>query len=175
MKDSMTNAENKIKSSADIRWIFCSERLPDENDKEYLCLIKFDCNLWCNIFKYYNGWNCSANYKGSEIHDVIAWTELPKYPKRIEEESVSLIKRVINIMKDSISRCELFNKLAVLKAPPEANHYSAEVYGVITNMESVEPYLLDDGTLCITTDDFKKVKRVLVQDNHHNGCLFYSD
>lgn len=38
-----------------------------------------------------------------------------------------------------ISRAELFNKLSTLKAPPEANEYKAEVYGVIQNLPSAEP------------------------------------
>lgn len=37
-------------------------------------------------------------------------------------------------MKDSISRCELFNRLAVIAAPPEANKFKAEIYSVIQNM-----------------------------------------
>ena len=36
--------------------------------------------------------------------------------------------------EDMISRCELFNKLAVIPAPPEANEYKAEVYKVINGM-----------------------------------------
>ena len=38
------------------------------------------------------------------------------------------------IPEDMISRCELFNKLAVIPAPPEANEYKAEVYKVINGM-----------------------------------------
>lgn len=40
-------------------------------------------------------------------------------------------------MTDSISRCELFNKLATIPAPPEANDFKAEVYKVIQQMETV--------------------------------------
>ena len=36
--------------------------------------------------------------------------------------------------EDMISRCELFNRLAVIPAPPEANEYKAEVYKVINEM-----------------------------------------
>ena len=36
--------------------------------------------------------------------------------------------------EDMISRCELFNKLAVIPAPPEANEYKTEVYKVINGM-----------------------------------------
>lgn len=32
-----------------------------------------------------------------------------------------------------------------------------------------------DGTLSITVDDATKIDRVLVQDNKHNGGLFYAD
>jgi hypothetical protein len=40
-------------------------------------------------------------------------------------------------MTDSISRCELFNKLATIPAPPEANAFKAELYKVIQQMETV--------------------------------------
>lgn len=39
-------------------------------------------------------------------------------------------------MSDSISRCELFNRLATIPAPPEANEFKAEVYKVIQEMET---------------------------------------
>lgn len=41
-------------------------------------------------------------------------------------------------MGDLISRCELFNKLAVLNAPPEANDYKTEVYKIIQGMNTKE-------------------------------------
>ncbi len=41
-------------------------------------------------------------------------------------------------MSDLISRIELFNKLAVIHAPAEANEYKAEVYSMIQEMESKE-------------------------------------
>lgn len=37
---------------------------------------------------------------------------------------------------DLISKAELFNKLAVIKAPPEANEYKGEVYSVIQAMKT---------------------------------------
>ena len=33
----------------------------------------------------------------------------------------------------------------------------------------------EDGTLTVTVDDATKIGRVLVQDNKHNGGLFYAD
>ena len=36
-----------------------------------------------------------------------------------------------------ISRAELFNQLAEIKSPPEANEYKAEVYALIQNMEVI--------------------------------------
>ena len=36
---------------------------------------------------------------------------------------------------DLISRTKLFNKLATVQAPPEANEYKAEVYKIIQSME----------------------------------------
>lgn len=38
--------------------------------------------------------------------------------------------------KDAISRCELFNRLATLPAPAEANKFKAEVYKIIQEMET---------------------------------------
>lgn len=39
---------------------------------------------------------------------------------------------------DLISRCELFNRLATIPAPPEANDLKAEIYKVIQSMETVD-------------------------------------
>lgn len=39
---------------------------------------------------------------------------------------------------DLISKAELFNKLAVIKAPPEANEYKGEVYSIIQAMETAD-------------------------------------
>ena len=41
-------------------------------------------------------------------------------------------------MNDLISRAELFNKLATIHAPMEANEYKAQVYAVIQEMEALE-------------------------------------
>ena len=38
---------------------------------------------------------------------------------------------------DQISRSRLFNKLATVQAPPEANEYKAEVYKVIQGMKAI--------------------------------------
>ena len=38
-------------------------------------------------------------------------------------------------MSDLISRCELFNRLATIPAPPEANDLKAEIYKVIQSMD----------------------------------------
>ena len=38
------------------------------------------------------------------------------------------------ILADAISRCELFNELATIPAPPEVHEYRAEVYRIIQNM-----------------------------------------
>lgn len=44
-------------------------------------------------------------------------------------------------MTDAISRCELFNKLATIPAPPEANDFKAEVYKIIQQMETSEKWI----------------------------------
>ena len=41
-------------------------------------------------------------------------------------------------MSDLISRCELFNRLATIPAPPEGNELKAEIYKVIQSMETVD-------------------------------------
>lgn len=43
-------------------------------------------------------------------------------------------------MNDLISRCELFNKLATIPAPPEANDFKAQVYMIIQSMETSEKW-----------------------------------
>lgn len=40
-------------------------------------------------------------------------------------------------MNDLISRCKLFDQLAVIPAPPEANEYKAEVYKAINGADPV--------------------------------------
>ena len=42
---------------------------------------------------------------------------------------------------DSISRCELFNRLATIPAPPEANDFKAQVYMIIQSMETSEKWI----------------------------------
>lgn len=41
-------------------------------------------------------------------------------------------------MRDLIHKAELFNELAKVKAPPEANDYKAEVYKVIQELPAEE-------------------------------------
>ena len=41
--------------------------------------------------------------------------------------------------------------------------------------EIIPLHMSANGTLTITVDDATKVSRVLVQDNKHNGGLFYAD
>lgn len=40
------------------------------------------------------------------------------------------------VRSDLISRCELFDRLATIPAPPEANDFKAEIYKVIQSMEA---------------------------------------
>jgi hypothetical protein len=47
----------------------------------------------------------------------------------------------VKAMSDVISRCELFNKLATIPAPPEANDFKAEVYKVIQQMETTDKWI----------------------------------
>lgn len=54
--------------------------------------------------------------------------------------------------KDAISRCELFNRLATIPAPPEANELKAEVYKIIQEMETEDrpqgKWIFDPEILC---------------------------
>lgn len=58
---------------------------------------------------------------------------------------------------DLISKAELFNKLAVIKAPPEANEYKGEVYSAIQAMETA-----DDGWIPIEEREPDTADHVLV-------------
>ncbi len=40
------------------------------------------------------------------------------------------------VRSDLISRCELFNRLATIPAPPEDNDFKSEIYKVIQSMEA---------------------------------------
>ena len=40
------------------------------------------------------------------------------------------------VRSDLISKCELFNRLATIPAPAEANDFKAEIYKVIQSMEA---------------------------------------
>ena len=51
-------------------------------------------------------------------------------------------------MSDLISRCELFNRLATIPAPPEANDLKAEIYKAIQSMETVDAVYFCNGTKC---------------------------
>lgn len=77
------------------------------------------------------------------------------YPKSASEETKEAIDMAIEALQreeaeakgychrikprtDLISRTKLFNKLATVQAPPEANEYKAEVYKIIQSMETEE-------------------------------------
>ena len=49
---------------------------------------------------------------------------------------------------DLISRCELFNRLATIPAPPEANDFKAEIYKVIQSMEAADQEQNEDFNPC---------------------------
>lgn len=75
---------------------------------------------------------------------------------------------------DLISKAELFNKLAVIKAPPEANKYKGEVYSVIQAMETADDGWIpcnekmpEDGQAVIICTDDKRFK------DHPVGTCIY--
>ena len=53
---------------------------------------------------------------------------------------------------DLISRCKLFNRLATLPAPAEANTFKAEVYKILQEMETEDrpqgKWIFDPEILC---------------------------
>lgn len=52
-------------------------------------------------------------------------------------DTVERLKDTAEPKLDLISRCELFNKLATIPTPPEANEFKAEVYKIIQGMEAM--------------------------------------
>ena len=64
-------------------------------------------------------------------------------------------------MSDLISRCKLFNRLATIPAPPEANDFKAEVYKVIQAMETEPPKVVAQITLdadLVTEEVMRRIK-----------------
>ena len=55
-------------------------------------------------------------------------------------------------MSDLISRCELFNRLATIPAPAEANEFKAEIYEVIQSMETADVAYICDREKCERCD-----------------------
>lgn len=51
-------------------------------------------------------------------------------------------------MSRLIDRAELFNRLANIKAPPEANEYKAEVYSLIQSMETADEIVPEGWVVC---------------------------
>ena len=51
-------------------------------------------------------------------------------------------------MSDLISRCELFNRLATIPAPAEANDFKAVIYEIIQSMETADVLYVCDRNRC---------------------------
>lgn len=59
-----------------------------------------------------------------------------KYYDSITHQALDMAIDALSVPQtDLISRSGLFNKLATVQAPPEANEYKAEVYKIIQSME----------------------------------------
>lgn len=52
-------------------------------------------------------------------------------------DAVEWLRDTVEPKLDLISRCELFNRLATIPTPPEANEFKAEVYKIIQGMEAI--------------------------------------
>ena len=68
-----------------------------------------------------------------------ALSVLKIYDNQWLREAVDMaIEALSETSGDQISRSRLFNKLATVQAPPEANEYKAEVYKIIQSMGTEE-------------------------------------
>lgn len=80
------------------KWIRCSEKLPDTpkhpcEEKEYMVVYGFPGYYCYQYMSYADGWNCRVNTDGSitkthEVHNIIAWAEVPEYTELEELEEV---------------------------------------------------------------------------------------
>ena len=68
-------------------WIPCSERLPEDDGKEYLTYQCCDGLRygWCQVLNYDGGWNCFKGDRENEIMAVVAWMPLPEPWKGADE------------------------------------------------------------------------------------------
>lgn len=75
---------------------------------------------------------CGAEILFDSDDYIYDWTDTP------HQMGLTAIEKYNNrvIDEDAISRCELFNRLATIPAPPEANDFKAEIYKVIQSMEA---------------------------------------
>lgn len=90
----------------------------------------------CDAFSYAYCDNCEN--EGGLYEDSSPCEEC--YRRYIQwQASKTVIEKTINALPSAdgdryIDRAELFNRLAEIKAPPEANEYKAEVYSLIQSM-----------------------------------------
>jgi SOS response regulatory protein OraA/RecX len=69
--------------------------------------------------------------KREEAINLIGWLK----SKTNRDDDLEAIDMAIDALsEEKISRAELFNKLATVNAPMEANAYKAEVYRIINEM-----------------------------------------
>lgn len=66
-------------------------------------------------------------------------------------------------MSDLISRCELFNRLATIPAPAEANELKAKVYEIIQSMDAADVLYVCDRNRCECCNPDCELTR----DEHH--------
>ena len=69
--------------------------------------------------------------KREEAIDLLGWLK----NKTNRDDDLEAIDMAIEALsEDKISRAELFNRLATVNAPMEANAYKAEVYRIINEL-----------------------------------------
>lgn len=76
--------------------------------------------------------------------------------------------KAVNQMSDIISRAGLFNRLAGIKSPPEANEYKAEVFSVIQSMPAEDDF--DNGCegCKYTSKDQYEMPCLVCRNSHMN-------
>lgn len=72
---------------------------------------------------------CDSLCEGCEIDDDHG---MPC--RECREQAADRIEEILMDNERQINRAELFNKLAEIKAPPEANEYKVQVYALIQSM-----------------------------------------
>ena len=80
-------------------------------------------------------------------------------------------------LDEAIKHCEdvAEDKAGCCEDCIEEHRQLAEWLKELKQLRKHTEYSIADNTLTVTVDDATKISRVLVQDDKHNGGLFYAD